>query len=73
MMSLVRDRYTSQVDSIHVFEACSVNGLMRGEDEAECRLDCYESFFDFEVEETGERGYGVAEYSIHPPLPRWRY
>jgi hypothetical protein len=46
---------------------------MRGEDDAECRLDCYESFFDFEVEETGERGYGVAEYSIHPPLPRWRY
>ena len=33
----------------------------------------YESFFDFEVEETGERGYGCAEYSIFPPYPRWRY
>lgn len=53
--------------------AHTVNGLMRGENDAECRLDCYESFFDFEVEETGERGYGCAEYSIHPPLPRWRY
>jgi hypothetical protein len=53
--------------------AHSVNGLMRGENDAECRLDCYESFFDFEVEETGERGYGVSEYSIHPPMPRWRY
>jgi len=53
--------------------AHTVNGLMRGENDAECRLDCYESFFDFEVEETGERGYGCAEYSIGPPLPRWRY
>jgi hypothetical protein len=53
--------------------AQSVNGLMRGENDAECRLDCYEGFFDFEFEETGERGYGCAEYSIHPPFPRWRY
>lgn len=53
--------------------AHTVNGLMRGENDAECRLDCYESFFDFEVEETGERGYGCAEYSINPPFPRWRY
>jgi len=53
--------------------AQSVNGLMRDENDAECRLDCYEAFFDFEIEETGERGYGCAEYSIHPPSPRWRY
>jgi hypothetical protein len=53
--------------------AQSVNGLMRGENDAECRLDCYEGFFDFEFEETGERGYGCAEYSIQPPFPRWRY
>ncbi len=53
--------------------AQSVNGLMRGENDAECRLDCYEAFFDFEVEETGERGYGCAEYAIVPPYPRWRY
>jgi hypothetical protein len=24
-----------------------------------------------EIEETGERGYGVCEYSIYPPVPRW--
>jgi len=53
--------------------AHTVNGLMRGENDAECRLDCYESFFDFEVEETGEKGYGCAEYSIGPSSPRWRY
>jgi hypothetical protein len=53
--------------------AHTVNGLMRGENDAECRLDCYESFFDFEVEESGEKGYGCAEYSINPPLSRWRY
>ncbi|MBE7519648.1 MAG: hypothetical protein HS107_10440 [Thermoflexaceae bacterium] len=64
-------------EAIHVRSgrkyAHTVNGLMRGENDAECRLDCYESFFDFEVEETGERGYGCAEYSINPPFPRWRY
>ena len=43
----------------------------RGENDLENRLDCYEPFFDFEVEETGERGYGVCEYSIGPPWPRW--
>ena len=43
----------------------------RAENDLENRLDCYEPFFDFEVEETGERGNGVAEYSIHPPWPRW--
>ncbi|HJP41647.1 MAG TPA: hypothetical protein QGF35_08080 [Dehalococcoidia bacterium] len=53
--------------------AQSVNGLMRGENDAECRMDCYEAFFDFEVKESGERGYGCAEYSIAPPSPRWRY
>ena len=49
------------------------NGLMRDENDAEVRLDCHEPFFDFEVLETGERGYGVVEYSIHPPWPRYRY
>jgi hypothetical protein len=53
--------------------AHTVNGQMRGENDAECAMDCYESFFDFEVEETGERGYGCAEYSMMPPFPRWRY
>jgi hypothetical protein len=43
----------------------------RAENDLENRLDCYEPFFDFEVEETGESGYGVAEYDIQPPWPRW--
>ena len=43
----------------------------RGENDLENRLDCYEPFFDFEIEETGERGYGVSEYSVGPPTPRW--
>ncbi len=43
----------------------------RGENDLENRLDCYEPFFDFEIEETGEQGYGVCEYSIAPPWPRW--
>jgi hypothetical protein len=51
--------------------AQTVNGLMRGENDAECRLDCYEGFFEFE--ETRKRGYGCAEYSINPPFPRFRY
>jgi len=46
---------------------------VRDENDAEVRLDCYEPFFDFEVAETGERGYGVVEYSIHPPHPRFRF
>ena len=49
------------------------NGLMRDENDAEARLDCYEPFFDFEVLETGERGYGVVEYSMNPALPRFRF
>lgn len=49
------------------------NGLMRSENDAEARLDCYEPFFDFHVLETGESGYGVVEYSINPPMPRYRY
>jgi hypothetical protein len=49
------------------------NGLMRSENDAEARLDCHETFFDFEVLETGERGYGVVEYSVNPPVPRFRF
>lgn len=44
---------------------------IRGENDLENIMDCYEAFFDFEVEETGELGYGVAEYSVHPPWPKW--
>ncbi len=43
----------------------------RAENELENRMDCYEAFVDYEVEETGETGTGVAEYSIYPPWPQW--
>lgn len=43
----------------------------RGENDLENRLDCYEAFVDWEIEETGETGTGVAEWSVHPPWPRW--
>jgi hypothetical protein len=49
------------------------NGLMRDENDAEVRLDCHEPFFEFEVLETGERGYGVVEYSMEPAWPRYRF
>jgi hypothetical protein len=44
---------------------------LRGENELENRMDCYEAFVDWEVEETGETGTGVAEFSIFPPSPQW--
>jgi hypothetical protein len=44
---------------------------MRAENDLENRHDCYEAFCDFEVEETGEKGTGTAEYSIYPPYPQW--
>jgi len=44
---------------------------MRAENDAENRHDCYEAFCDFEVEETGEKGTGTAEYSVYPPYPQW--
>jgi hypothetical protein len=48
-------------------------GLMCDENDAEARLDSYEPFFDFEVIETGERGYGCVEDSSNPPEPRYRF
>jgi len=44
---------------------------LRDENDLENRLDCYEAFVDFEVEETGEVGTGTAEYDVMPPWPRW--
>lgn len=44
----------------------------RGENDLENRFDCYEPFVSFEVEETGEQGLGVCEYSVIPPRPRWQ-
>jgi hypothetical protein len=45
--------------------------LMRGEDDAESRLNDYEAFGDLEIEETGEQGFGVLEHSTLPPTPSW--
>jgi hypothetical protein len=45
---------------------------LRAENDLENRLDCYEAFCNFEVEETGEVGTGTAEYSIMPPWPQWK-
>lgn len=44
---------------------------MLGEDDAESRLNDYETFGGLLVEETGERGVGVFEHSTLPPDPRW--
>ena len=44
---------------------------LRAENELENRMDCYEAFCDFEVEETGEAGTGTAEYSVMPVYPQW--
>jgi len=43
----------------------------RAENDLENRMDCYEAFVDWEVEETGETGTGVAEHSIFPVWPQW--
>jgi hypothetical protein len=45
---------------------------LRADNDLENRLDCYEAFCDFEVEETGEVGTGTAEYSIMPVFPQWK-
>jgi hypothetical protein len=45
---------------------------LRAENDLENRLDCYEAFCDFEVEETGEVGTGTAEYSVMPVWPQWK-
>jgi len=44
----------------------------RAENDVENRLDCYEAFLDWEIEETGETGTGVAEYSVWPVWPQWQ-
>ena len=44
---------------------------LRAENDLENRMDCYEAFCDFEVEETGEKGTGTAEYSVMPAWPQW--
>jgi len=44
---------------------------LRAENDLENRMDCYEAFVDWEVEETGEVGTGTAEYSVMPSWPQW--
>lgn len=43
----------------------------RAENDLENRMDCYEAFVEWEVEESGETGTGVAEHSIFPVWPQW--
>ena len=62
-------------DVIHV-RSTRVHGTiqlwLRAENDLENRLDCYEAFCDYEVEETGEVGTGTSEYSIMPVYPQWK-
>jgi hypothetical protein len=71
-------RYTfvlSEDETIHVRSTAhhgTIQLWLRAENDLENRLDCYEAFCNFEVEETGEVGTGTAEYSIMPPWPQWK-
>ncbi len=42
----------------------------RGDNCLDNPVDCYEGFFDFELDD-GRRAQGVCEYSIHPARRRW--
>lgn len=42
----------------------------RGDNCLDNPVDCYEAFFDFELDD-GRQAYGVCEYSIHPARGRW--
>jgi hypothetical protein len=44
---------------------------MLGEDDAESRLNDYETYGEMIIEETGERGFGAFEHSTLPPSPRF--
>jgi hypothetical protein len=45
--------------------------MMLGEDDAESRLNDYETYGEMIIEETGERGFGAFEHSTLPPNPRF--
>jgi hypothetical protein len=45
---------------------------LRAENDLENRMDCYEAFCEYEVEETGEVGTGTSEYSVMPVWPQWK-
>jgi hypothetical protein len=44
---------------------------MLGEDDAESRLNDYETYGEMIIEETRERGFGAFEHSTLPPSPRF--
>jgi hypothetical protein len=46
---------------------------MRGVNDLENTLNDYEDLVDLEIEETGEQGYGIVEYSVLPPRPHFVY
>jgi hypothetical protein len=71
-------RFRLQLDSdpqpLHVrviSEQVKAKLQLLGEDDAESRIDDWETLAEVEIEETGERGYGVIEHSVLPPRPRW--
>jgi hypothetical protein len=49
----------------------TVNLWMRGVNDLENKLNDYEDLVDLEIEETGEKGYGIIEYSVLPPRPHF--
>jgi hypothetical protein len=71
-------RYTFTLPDGEVMNVRStrVHGIiqlwLRAENDLENRLDCYEAFCDYEVEETGEVATGTSEYSIMPVFPQWK-
>ena len=65
----------SEEETIHVRSTAhhgTIQLWLRAENDLENRMDCYEAFCDFEVEETGEQGTGTAEYSVMPVWPQWK-
>lgn len=42
----------------------------RGDNCLDNPVDCYEAFFDFELDD-GRCGHGLCEYSLHPAYRRW--
>jgi hypothetical protein len=44
---------------------------MRGVNDLENKLNDWEDLVDLVIEETGEEGYGIVEYSVLPPRPRF--
>jgi hypothetical protein len=51
----------------------TVNLWMRAYNDLENMLNDYEDLVDLTIEETGEKGYGIVEYSVLPPRPHYAF